>query len=508
MANSGDPDLRIYEETVTPLSSSSAQFTFADFPEDVQLCILSFLTSSEISSFTCTSKRFRFLCRSDGMLWFSMCHRRWGSKTHISKWGNGRIGFKLLYKTLYQWENLIGFWRGIRQASSIGVTTPPPRLVFFEWGPSFVTGYRVSPSKTGTYQVVKTPFLWMGLSPSGQPLIFLDQDCRFESLGDFVRVAQSGLPDADLIPVHVSFMGKSHFVLEENLGFVSEGSLLRKMGYRRSSTANISGTLCTSLCGGLGGDDPSGIGDDVNVIGLESTSPSHSPISGSPPDMMSEIYQFYANRTIPGSGDRSSRRQRKKGKERLGRRKWETEHFVKINCTPTQSRPLQGLWKGFCDDLSLEFYLVAYDDIGGITCRKIGDASEPSSGCSLVFWTSDTAFIDSPFSTEEEELYEGRVHIRPPDADADADADAANHIHGCLLENDVVSCILNINLSYDLVIPDLTGSSANPRHVEGRVWRYTDGTFGFGFLRNNVIIDLKHIALDDCLLDTTECYWN
>ncbi|XP_043709111.1 F-box protein At3g12350 isoform X2 [Telopea speciosissima] len=346
MANSGDPDLRIYEETVTPLLSSSlAQFTFEDFPEDVQLCILSFLTSPEISSFACTSKRFQFLCRSDGMLWFSMCDRRWGSKTHITKWGNGRIGFKLLYKTLCQWENLIGFWRRIGQPSTIGDSTPP--LVFFQWGPSFLTAYRVSPSKTGTYQVVKTPFLWMGLSPTGQPLIFLDHECRFESSGDFVRAAQSGVPGADLIPVDVSFVGKSHFVLEENLGFVSEGSLLRKMGYRCSSTANIGSTTLstTGTWGGPGGDDS----DDVNVIGLENTSPSHSPMSGSPPDdcLMSEIYQSLANRTSPGSGDRSSRRQRKKGKERQGRRKWEPEHFVKIvNCNPTPSRPLQGLWKG------------------------------------------------------------------------------------------------------------------------------------------------------------------
>ncbi|KAJ4961615.1 hypothetical protein NE237_021525 [Protea cynaroides] len=484
MANSGDP----------PLSSSSAQFTFADFPEDVQLCILSFLTLSEISSFACTSKRFLFLCRSDGMLWFSMCDRRWGSKTHIRKWGNGRIGFKLLYKTLCQWENLIGFWRRIGQASSIGVSTPP--LVFFEWGPSFVTGYKVSPSKTGTYQVVKTPFLWMALSPSGQPLIFLDRECRFESSGDFVRAAQSGIPDADLIHVHVGFIGKDHFVLEENLGFVSEESLPRNIGYWRISTANTSSTMC-----GPGGDDLGGIADDVNMNGSESTSLSHSPMSASPPDdrLMSEIYQFFANRTSPGSGDRSSRRQRRRDKERQGRRKWEPEHFMKIvNCTPTPLRPLQGLWKGFCDDLSLEFYLVAYDDIGGITCRKIGYASEPFSGYSPVFWTSNMTFINSPFSTEEEELFDGRVHLRPPDAANDIDG------YSTLMENDVVSRILSINSSYDLVIPDLTGSSANARHVEGRVWQYTNGTFGFGFLRNNFIIDLKHIALDGCLLDTAE----
>lgn len=69
--------------------------------------------------------------------------------------------------------------------------------------------------------------------------------------------------------------------------------------------------------------------------------------STSPPDrLMSEIYQYFANRTSP-EGDKASRRQRKKDREKLGRRRlWGAEHFVKIaNYQPTPSRPLQGLWK-------------------------------------------------------------------------------------------------------------------------------------------------------------------
>ena len=46
------------------------------------------------------------------------------------------------------------------------------------------------------------------------------------------------------------------------------------------------------------------------------------------------------------------------------------------------------------------------------------------------------------------------------------------------------------------------GSGGNLRNVEGRVWEYDDGTFGFGFLRNDFIIDLKHIALNGQLLDS------
>ena len=138
---------------------------------------------------------------------------------------------------------------------------------------------------------------------------------------------------------------------------------------------------------------------------------------------------------------------------------------------------------------------MAYDDIGGIACRKVGDSSHLFSDYSPVFWTSNTTFIESPFSPEEEYIYDSRIHLWPPAA-----ADSGLH----WVENEAVSCILYINSSYDLVIPNLDGASADPRHVEGRIWQYQNGTFGFGFLRNNYIIDLKHIAQNGCILDTVE----
>ncbi|KAJ0699957.1 putative F-box domain-containing protein [Helianthus annuus] len=215
--------------------------------------------------------------------------------------------------------------------------------------------------------------------------------------------------------------------------------------------------------------------------------------SGSPPDRLtSEMYQYFANRTSPG-GERAWRRQRRREREKQGNKKWESEHFVKIvNYCPTSSRPLQGLWKGICEDTNLDFYLVAYDDIGGIACRRIGDSCKPFSSYAPVFWTSNTTFIESPFSSEEEHIYETREHLLPP---------------GDILcsEMESVSRILYINSSYDLVLPGLAGpTSVNPHQVEGRIWEYGDGTFGFGFLRDNHIIDLKHIAMDGCLLDAIQ----
>ncbi|XP_052203660.1 F-box protein At3g12350-like [Diospyros lotus] len=433
----------------------SFSFSFSDFPEDVQFSVLSFLAPSELATFACTSKRFLSLCRSDGKLWFALCHRRWGSRTQIAKWGQGNVNYRRLYRTLNEYENLIGFWRRSGQGKN-AAGAASPTLVFFEWGPSFVVGSRVFPSKTRTYQVVKTPFLWLSVMPDGSPVSFLDPDCRSESAVDVVQSSEFSFRENELLAVNVYFMGKCHLVVEENINFAYSNSMEEK----KFSFVEESG----------------------------------SPVR-LPDPLMSEIYQYFANRTSPG-GDRVARRQRRREKEKQGRRKWDPEHFVKvINWSPTPSKPLQGLWKGISDDMTLDFYLVAYDDIGGITCRRVGDSF---SIYSPVFWTSNTTFIEAPFSPEEEYLYENHIHLQQV-----AIADTILGRPPCM-DSQVVSHILYINSSYDLVIPDLVGATMNPRHVEGRIWRYRDGTFGFGFLRNNHITDLKPIAQDGCILDTID----
>nr|KYP57079.1 F-box protein At3g12350 family [Cajanus cajan] len=374
-------------------SSDARVPSFTDFPEDIQVCILSLLGPSEIATLACTSKRLGLLCAHDSKLWFSMCERRWGSCTRIAQWGKGRgtISYKHLYNTLHHWENLLGFWR------------------------------------------------------------------RFQN---------------ELVAVDVCFMGKTHFVVEGK-------------DYRSSAS-----------------------GDDC---GEEAAAAAAEVESGSPPEkVMAEIYQHFANRRSPG-GDRS-RRQRRREKERLARRRrLEPQHFVKIvNCSPTPARPLQGLWKGICDDMSLAFYLVVYDDIGGIACRRIGDPPEHfsvSGHAPPVFWTSNATFLESPFSPEEESLYDSRVHLQPLQPSNEIleqfpllDGEVVNRMQQILLSDNVVNRILHISSSYDLVVPDLAGT-INPRSAEGRIWQYQNGTFGFGFLSDNFVVDMKHIIHNGCIVD-------
>ncbi|KAL1564735.1 F-box protein [Salvia divinorum] len=431
-------------EAVIPLS-------FGDFPDDVQLCVLSFLRPSDLAAFACTCKRFEALHRHDQRLWFSLCHRRWGSKTLINKWGGGRISYKHLYRVLDEYDALIGFWRRFGDAPAPAAAPPPP-LVFFEWGPFYITGSRVSPSKNMGYGVIKKPFLWMSIAPGGEMVNYLDPEGRAEVNAEDLAMAELGISESELIQVNVSFIGECHVVVEENLEVNVD-----------PSSPNLRGE----------------VSDDVY---------------GSPPDRMKEIYQYLANKTSP-----SSRRQRRKEKEkqRQGRmRKWEPENFVKIvNCSPKPSRPLQGLWKGICDDMSLDFYLVSYDDVGGIACRKVGDFHRPLTYHGPIFWTPSLTFFDSPLSPEEDDLYNCRSHLRPADENQEIISTP---------DNGVVSHMLYINSSYDLVIPDLVGTTVNPRQVEGRIWQYRNGTFGFGFLRDDYIIDLKHIAINGHLLDTVE----
>ncbi|CAA0840716.1 F-box protein [Striga hermonthica] len=431
---------------------------FSDFPEDVQLCVLSFLRPSDLVKFAITSKRFVPFWH-DRRLWYTMCHRRWGSQTLINKWGGGDISYKRLYRILDEYENLIGFWRRYGESAAFPAASPPPTppLVFFEWGPFYITGSRVSPSKNSGYDVIKKPFLWMSVAPNGDSVNYLDPDGSFSPTQEGM-IGELGFAENELIRVSVSFIGERHVMVEENLGFSGLGRVSNSGNLRDEEIENV---------------------------------------YGSPPDkLMSEIYQYFANRTSPsGNGVSRTRRQRRREKEKQGRlRKWEPEHFVKIvNCSPERDQPLQGLWKGICDDMSLDFYLVSYDDLRGVACRKVGDTNAP------VFWTSNLTYTEPPFSRTEDYIYNCRTHLRPhlenkPEDEHDESSS----------DNLEVSRMLCINSSYDLVIPGLVGSAVNSRHAEGRIWQYENGTFGFGFLGDSYIIDLRRIARNGHLLDAIE----
>ncbi|PPR87715.1 hypothetical protein GOBAR_AA32984 [Gossypium barbadense] len=425
-----------------PKDPKECSFSFSDFPEDVQLCILSFLSLPDIANFACTSKRFVSLCCNDTKLWFTLCQRRWGSKTQINKWGGGQITNKLLYKTLTQWENLIGFWRHCGRA---GLSGQCPRLIIFEWGPSFVSGSRICPSKNGTYYVTKSPFLWMGISPDGQIVYFLDLEGQTEiPSGDFGSWLEFVCLDQNLVPANVNFMGKDHFVVEENLNFW-HSSKSKDVLRSSSSSKNL-------------------IEDSDEVI--------ESGIAGSLPDrFVSEMYMHFANRTSPGGG--------------YAKYNHEKECLGKLVCSGCRQAGISG-------DMNLNFYLVKYDEIGGIICQRIGDFS---SSYTLVFWTSEPMSMESPFSLEEERIYDDRIHFQPVAAEDQI------HSQPAMTGIEMVSHIQHINSSCNLMLPSLVGS-AGLQHGEGRIGQYMNGTFGFGFLRDHFIIDLKHIIQEGRLLDS------
>lgn len=223
-------------------------------------------------------------------------------------------------------EGLIGFWRrsGDRNKNcgngNGNVGDFVPALLFFQWGDCCVTGSRVSPSKNGGYGVVKRPCFWICLNSEGECVSFLDPNCKVEVFDELVKKCDDlGFVENELIPVNVNFMGKCHVVVEENLNYVSSGY---------SGEIRKSGVVKVGNSGSPRGE----VVEEENVVG--------SPV-------MSDMYQYFANRTSPGAGgERWSRRQRRREKVKKCWKKWEPEHYVKIvNCSPTPSRPLQGLWK-------------------------------------------------------------------------------------------------------------------------------------------------------------------
>jgi hypothetical protein len=87
-------------------------------------------------------------------------------------WSCGRVSYKAVHSVLSHFANLIGFWRGVGNASH-------GSLVLFEWHSYNIVGYRVIPAQLGSYKVHKVPFIeigWIGVSQKELPVCLLDPD--------------------------------------------------------------------------------------------------------------------------------------------------------------------------------------------------------------------------------------------------------------------------------------------------------------------------------------------
>jgi hypothetical protein len=112
-----------------------------------------------------------------------------------------------------------------------------------------------------------------------------------------MNFSQLGILEKDLISVNVNFIENDYLLVEENHDFVYKNRVVK-----RSS----------SLSGGEETED--------QVTG---------GTPGSLPDQfVSNLYVQFANKTSPSA---DKRRHKRKEKERQGRKKWETEHFIKLN---------------------------------------------------------------------------------------------------------------------------------------------------------------------------------
>ncbi|KZV45131.1 F-box protein [Dorcoceras hygrometricum] len=418
---------------------SNLPLSFREFPEDVQLCILSFLHRSDLSAFASTCKKYFHLC-ADDRLWFLRCSRRWGSRTQIKKWGGGKVSYMNLFRLLDQYEDLIGFWR-----YSYFRRQSPPQMALFEWGPFYITGYRVLQSKQG-YDVVKKPFLWLTATSDGKTLSYLDMN---ETLS---------LTDKDLSCGHSEKLRSAAGLILVNIDLCENGvlSLREDRQYlefrKRVQTPNRREV--------------------------------YDAVYRSPPDkLMSQIFKILESKVSVTDYPKQGRKERQpRQQQRVCR--WRTQQFIKImNPSPTPSRPLQGLWKGIDHNKCLNLYLVSYWN--RICCEVVGSYSTQfsTSNC-RTFTARATAFLESPLSSEEEHTFYTRRHLRPvarSNQDRYEDFDVLRVFH-----------TLSPYQGYD-----------GQEDVNGRLWLYANGTFGFGFLRDDYIIDMKPLLKNGCLADVT-----
>ncbi|KAJ7298273.1 hypothetical protein O6H91_Y007000 [Diphasiastrum complanatum] len=466
-----------------------------DLGDDNLALVLSFLSPSEVGQCACVSRRLRGLCKDDSKV-----------RTCVKRWGKGRVCLRVLHGVLLRWEKVIGFWRGIGNKGR-------GCLVDFEWGTHFILGFKVLPATCGSYGVCKIPFLWIGVSSDGSDLCFVDRHAYKDPCYSANEIMQS-LRDAPVIQrdqfekigfdtetavsmgltmVNVHFIGINHLLMEE--------MHQQKLAGKRLSLAEAATVTSFGSSSQLGNNShPSRVG------GFEVYKSGCSP----PGSFPYEMYHFLASKVTSAGGDTAERRQMRRDRMRAlsqGKQLPEPEYFVKVlQCTPTKTRPLQGLWKGLCHCMSLDFILLSYDEQGGIVCRKIKECSGIASG-GPVYWTARPPICSNvPLSPEEQGFYDNCLHVKPrilgkvPEMLGPGNLTNADHIDNFMAEEVVGMLHVTPDRDHCCFLSNITSEQCK----EGRVWLYESGRFGYGVLHTNSITDFRLITSRGCLLDVVD----
>lgn len=155
----------------------------------------------------------------------------------------------------------------------------------------------------------------------------------FEALGP--EWTPEDATPAGLVVVDLHFVGNGHVVFEEYQQAVFTGC--KKTLVEAAALASFGSSENLSPLGG-------------SPERRHSLSPASSEAGKSPPGSFPyEMYHYLVKKVTSPGGERAARKQRRRDRERAlnqGKRRYESEHFVKIpHFCPTREQPLQGLWK-------------------------------------------------------------------------------------------------------------------------------------------------------------------
>lgn len=255
-----------------------------------------------------------------------------------------------------------------------------------------------------------------------------------------------------------------------------------------------------------------------------------------------ELYSTLASK-VPGSpGDKLSSRNRRKYKSRIRGTSpgFESKHLVKIPISeiePTNERPLQGLWKvlfppllhfswsfsscfahvtiifqGILPSGNLDIVLIQYLENEIVSCRRVGILEE-SQRIDLMpmKWVSQReAKMTAPFSNSEMVKFTQKHHIEPklsPQKSifrSSEDSDVFSFLKSPSCE-DFTQKLENCSLISAVSQPSLWDSSEVKEvhlafvegHLEGRLWYYENGNFGYGTETSDFVVDYCRMTVEE-----------